>query len=139
MDGQNDAFVSESDVGSSEIDKKYSICKKSIVASIDIGTAYSGYAYSSRNDWTKVYTHAWHGGEYMTQKAPTTLLLEPNGEFAEFGFKAEKKYAELAEDEKHKDHYFFRRFKLILKPKLTEVRHMHLEEYQENEFLTYEL
>nr|XP_034302220.1 heat shock 70 kDa protein 12A-like [Crassostrea gigas] len=123
MDGRNDAFVSESDVDSSKIDKKYSVCKKQIVASIDIGTAYSGYAYSFRNDWTKVITRLWHGGEYMTHKAPTTLLLEPNGEFAEFGFKAERKYAELAEDEKHQDHYFFRRFKLILKPKLTERVH----------------
>lgn len=103
-----------------EVDKKTSVCKKQIVASIDFGTAYSGYAYSFSNDWTKVITHSWHGGEYMTHKAPTTLLLEPNGEFAEFGFKAEKKYAELAEDEKHKGHYFFRRFKLILKPQLTE-------------------
>lgn len=64
----------------------------------------------------------------MTYKAPTTLLLKPNGEFAEFGFKAERVYAELAEEERHKDYYFFRRFKLILKQKLTEVRHMHLEE-----------
>lgn len=103
-----------------EVDKKKSVCKKQIVASIDFGTAYSGYAYSFNNDWTKVITHSWHGGEYMTHKAPTTLLLKPDGTFAEFGFKAEKIYAELAENEKHQDHYFFRRFKLILKPKLTE-------------------
>lgn len=104
-----------------EVDKKTSVSKSLIVASIDFGTAYSGYAYSNKSDWTKVITHAWHGGEYMTHKAPTTLLLKPNGEFAEFGFKAEKVYAELAEEEKHKDYYFFRRFKLILKPELTKV------------------
>lgn len=120
IDDDIDWSSSDSDDYEEEVDKKTSVCKRPIVASIDFGTTYSGYAYSFRNDWTKVITHSWHGGEYMTHKAPTTLLLKPNGDFFEFGFKAEKQYAELAEKEEHEDYYFFRRFKLILKPKLTE-------------------
>ncbi|XP_062602142.1 heat shock 70 kDa protein 12A-like [Saccostrea cucullata] len=103
-----------------EVDKKTSVCKRQIVAAIDFGTAYSGYAYSFKHDWTKIITQHWHGGEYLTHKAPTSLLLKPDGSFFKFGFEAENEYARLSEDDNHKDHYFFRRFKLILKSKLTE-------------------
>ena len=104
------------------VDKKTSRSKRQIVAGIDFGTTYSGSAFSFKHDWTKIIVTQFHGGEYLTQKAPTTLLLNPDKSFCKFGFDAEKEYAALAEDNNHRDYFFFRRFKLILKPELTNVR-----------------
>lgn len=42
------------------------------------------------------------------------MLLKPDYSFHSFGYEAEQKYAELAEDKKHKDWHFFRRFKMKL-------------------------
>ena len=103
------------------VDKKTSRSKRQIVAGIDFGTTYSGFAYSFIHDWTKIIVNQYHGGEYLTYKAPTTLLLNPDQSFCKFGFEAEKEYAALAEEDRHHNHYFFRRFKLILKPELTKV------------------
>lgn len=108
------------------ITKKISVCNRQLVAAIDFGTAYSGYAYSFKHEWTKIITQHWHGGDYLTHKATTSLLLKPDGSFFKFGFEAENEYASLSEDDNHKDYFFFRRFKLILKPKLTEVRGLDL-------------
>lgn len=43
-----------------------------LVASIDFGTTYSGWAYSSRTEYdgepTKVYARQWQGGSLMSTK-----------------------------------------------------------------------
>ncbi|WAQ99136.1 HS12A-like protein [Mya arenaria] len=51
-------------------------------------------------------------------KTPTTVLLEPDKSFHSFGYEAEEKYIELAEDEKHQDWFYFQRFKMLLHDKL---------------------
>ncbi|XP_062614718.1 heat shock 70 kDa protein 12A-like [Saccostrea cucullata] len=125
---QGDQFnLSDSDSDAEEViefDNKTSVCERQIVAAIDFGTIYSSYAYSFKFDWTTIITQSWHDNEYlMDYKTPTSLLLKPDGSFFKFGFEAENEYARLSEDDNHKDHYFFRRFMLILKSKLTERVH----------------
>lgn len=89
-------------------------CKKLFVAAIDFGTTYSGYAFSSTSDWSKVLTSNWTGGKVVTLKTPTALLLDANKEIKAFGYEAEDQYIELAREEEHEDYYFFHRFKMIL-------------------------
>jgi hypothetical protein len=89
-------------------------CKKLIVAAIDFGTTFSGYAFSFRDNWGKVLTNNWQGGSLISHKAPTVLLLNEDAEFVAFGYEAEDEYAKLTEDGDHEDHYLFQRFKMIL-------------------------
>lgn len=99
--------------------KRKSTSSRLIVAAIDIGTTYSGYAYSLKSDWTKVIMNKWEGGQLVTHKAPTALLLNPDKSFNSFGYEAEKAYGYIAangEDEgrSYKGYYFFHRFKMTL-------------------------
>ncbi|XP_052819947.1 heat shock 70 kDa protein 12B-like [Mya arenaria] len=50
----------------------------------------------------------------VSLKTPTSVLLNPEGEFDKFGFEAEDKYATLAEDDEHHGWRLFRRFKMVL-------------------------
>nr|XP_034300205.1 heat shock 70 kDa protein 12A isoform X2 [Crassostrea gigas]XP_034300206.1 heat shock 70 kDa protein 12A isoform X2 [Crassostrea gigas] len=94
--------------------EKDSKCSRLVVAAIDFGTTFSGYAFSSKNEWGRVFTNLWSGGSLISPKAPTCLLLKKNFSESFIGYEAEDKYAELISDERHKDYYFFQRFKMIL-------------------------
>ncbi|XP_053408416.1 heat shock 70 kDa protein 12B-like isoform X2 [Mercenaria mercenaria] len=92
-----------------------------IVAAIDFGTTYSGWAFSFGTDYEKDPTKAdvkhWHSGtgNLVTVKTPTCLLVNPDGKtFQAFGYDAENQYLELAEKNEHKNYYYFRRFKVLL-------------------------
>ncbi|XP_052778695.1 heat shock 70 kDa protein 12B-like [Mya arenaria] len=90
-----------------------------LVAAIDFGTTYSGWSYSFKHhfhlDPTKVVTKRWHGDQLMSMKAPTCVLIEPDGNtFSAFGYDAENKYTSLVEAEEHDKWYFFKRFKMKL-------------------------
>lgn len=96
-----------------------------IVAAIDFGTTFSGYAYSSRHafqiDPLKVTMKSWvdPSSSMIYKKTSTCILFTKEKEFSEFGFDAEAKYLDLLldddnTDEKAKDWYFFRRFKMAL-------------------------
>ena len=97
-----------------------SCCDKLVVAAIDFGTTYSGYAFSFKHDYekepTKVSSNNWTAGSraLVSLKTPTTLLLKPDKTFAAFGYEAEDRYADLALDEEHGKWYYFRRFKMML-------------------------
>ncbi|XP_053408431.1 heat shock 70 kDa protein 12B-like [Mercenaria mercenaria] len=89
-----------------------------IVAAIDFGTTYSGWAFSFRSDYEKDPTKAdvkhWHSG-LGTVKTPTCLLVKPDGVTLQaFGYDAENQYMELADKDEHKNYYYFRRFKMLL-------------------------
>eukprot|EP00105_Crassostrea_gigas_P014861 XP_011431681.1 PREDICTED: heat shock 70 kDa protein 12A isoform X2 [Crassostrea gigas] len=94
--------------------------EKLFVCAIDFGTTYSGYAYSTRQNPIKIYCPHWHSGSttLISYKTPTTVLLDEQMNFLAFGYEAEKKYLELAEDDASDDFYYFRRFKMILYDKL---------------------
>ncbi|XP_052781208.1 heat shock 70 kDa protein 12B-like isoform X1 [Mya arenaria] len=88
-----------------------------LVAAFEFGTTYSGYAFSFRNDPLKVQTNQnWYGGagKLISLKTPTSVLLNPKGEFDSFGFEAEDRYAYKAEDDEHKGWRLFRRFMMVL-------------------------
>lgn len=88
-----------------------------LVAAIDFGTAYSGYAYSSRVDFKvdplRIMAHKW-SQSLISRKTPTCALFNKNKELVAFGYEAEKQFTELAEENKHQDYYYFQRFKMNL-------------------------
>ncbi|KAH3704788.1 heat shock 70 kDa protein 12A-like [Dreissena polymorpha] len=90
-----------------------------VVASIDFGTTFSGWAYSftheNEMDPTDVKAKNWNADQFISAKAPTCVLIESGGRKVEaFGYEAENRYAELASDDEHKDWYFFKKFKMTL-------------------------
>ena len=91
-----------------------------IIAAIDFGTTYSGYAFSTldqlQKEPTKIFTVAWNPGlgKNVSTKTPTCVLFKPDKTFHSCGFKAEEKYTDLAFDGDHKEWFYFRRFKMIL-------------------------
>ena len=99
---------------------------KLVIAAIDFGTTYSGYAYTlkhglenpiSAKEMCQVLTRHWQSGSstgLISNKTPTSLLLKKTGTFHSFGYEAERKYFELAERNEHKDWKFFRKFKMML-------------------------
>ncbi|XP_061192455.1 heat shock 70 kDa protein 12B-like isoform X2 [Saccostrea echinata] len=94
--------------------------EKLLVAAIDFGSTYSGYAFSFKNDFQtnplKIYTNNWSSEQSggISYKAPTTVLLNPDQTFHSFGYEAEDKYAELTEAEEHEGWHYFSRFKMKL-------------------------
>ncbi len=90
--------------------------KHFVVAAIDFGTTYSGYAFSFTRDQDSIHMmRKWEGGDpgVSNQKTPTTLLLKPNGEFHSFGFGARDYYHDLEEIEARR-WYYFEKFKMSL-------------------------
>ncbi|XP_052225627.1 heat shock 70 kDa protein 12B-like isoform X2 [Dreissena polymorpha] len=90
-----------------------------VVAAFDLGTTYSGYAYSYKYDPTKIITNRnWYPGDaaskLLTLKTPTSVLLDTNGQFHSFGFEAEDHFAILAEQNENDGWRLFRRFKMTL-------------------------
>ncbi|XP_060559752.1 heat shock 70 kDa protein 12A-like [Ruditapes philippinarum] len=95
-----------------------------VVAAIDFGTTFSSWGFSFKHEFdldpTKVTAKQWSGLEStISLKGPTTILIHPDGKTIDsFGFDAETKYAELAEENQHKEWYFFKRFKMLLFDKI---------------------
>ena len=90
------------------------------MAAIDFGTTFSGRAYQFLHDYelnptTTVKAKDWNNGSNISNKTPTTVLIQPDGKTLEaFGYDAEDKFASLAENEEHESWYYFRRFKMKL-------------------------
>lgn len=109
--------------------------KKLLVAAIDFGTTYSGYAFSTREQYQKdladISTNQkWDAGSMslISMKAPTAVLFDQNRKFHSFGFEAENKYSELALDRDNKDWFFFKRFKMRLHEIKKMERHTEIED-----------
>ncbi|XP_060064403.1 heat shock 70 kDa protein 12A-like [Ylistrum balloti] len=89
-----------------------------LVAAIDFGTTYSGYAFSTIADYARdplvISTPNWtaESGGLVSTKTSTCILFKPNGNFHSFGFEAEDNYSNLALDGDEKGWYFFSRFKM---------------------------
>ncbi|KAI8761497.1 heat shock 70 kDa protein 12A-like isoform X3 [Biomphalaria glabrata] len=86
-----------------------------IVAAIDFGTTFSGYAYSFASNKQAIHVNKNWGQTqgFLLHKTPTCLLLKSDGQFEAFGFEAVSKYNELCEDEAC-SYYYFDRFKMKL-------------------------
>lgn len=90
-----------------------------IVAAIDFGTTYSGFAFSlPRSSDSEVILQKWVSKTAdelnASLKTPTSLLLDDKNDFVAFGFDAEEKYNGFVEDEKHEHFRFFKNFKMKL-------------------------
>ncbi|XP_060566321.1 heat shock 70 kDa protein 12A-like [Ruditapes philippinarum] len=105
-----------------------------LVAAIDFGTTFSSWGFSFKHEFdlepTKITAKQWTGLQSaVSLKGPTTILIKPDGETIDsFGFDAETRYAELAEDREHKDWYFFKRFKMQLFNKIGLSRNFTIED-----------
>ncbi|KAK7496389.1 hypothetical protein BaRGS_00012311 [Batillaria attramentaria] len=86
-----------------------------IVAAIDFGTTFSGYAYSFASNRDAIHVNKNWGQTqgFLLHKTPTCLLLRPDGQFEAFGFEATSRYNDLSEDEAA-EYYYFDRFKMKL-------------------------
>ena len=91
--------------------------KYDVVAAIDFGTSFSGFAFSfnHRDGSDDIYMNReWGSAQgYSTLKTPTCILLNPHKKFVKFGFEAAEKYAGL-EDASDQTFYCFDRFKMML-------------------------
>ncbi|XP_052794431.1 heat shock 70 kDa protein 12A-like [Mya arenaria] len=93
---------------------------KFVVAAIDFGTTFSGYAFAMPDEFEadppKISANTtWiAGGQLISLKMPTVLLLDPKQNFEAFGYEAENRYYELAADDEHEGYFYFRRFKMKL-------------------------
>lgn len=89
-----------------------------LVAAIDIGTTFSGYAFSFLHEYLsdpmRISTNNWPHENGMSMKAPTSILLGPDGNLKAFGYEAISKFGDLAENNQHQNHYFFDKFKMNL-------------------------
>lgn len=86
-----------------------------IVAAIDFGTTFSGYAYSFADNEEEIYINKnWDQGEgFSLYKTPTCLLLQQDGGLVSFGIEAVSMYNALSEEEAE-NYYYFDRFKMKL-------------------------
>ena len=89
-----------------------------LVAAIDFGTTFSGYAFSFKEDKNhpesiKMNKNWGANVGFQSYKTPTCVLLDSNKEFDSFGFEAQKKYADMEDEDVHK-YYFFEKFKMKL-------------------------
>ncbi|XP_063405712.1 uncharacterized protein LOC134689676 [Mytilus trossulus] len=105
------------------------------VVAIDIGTTYSGYAFSSKHKSDCIYTCEWYHKEVRSMKTPTSVLLDKDKQFVAFGHEAEDTYLWSVEaddsdsddddDDEHSDskyeYHYFDRFKMMLHPQTLNV------------------
>ncbi|KAI8510869.1 hypothetical protein Bbelb_117850 [Branchiostoma belcheri] len=89
--------------------------RRLLVAAIDFGTTFSGYAFSFTSSKDEIFMNKNWGSEsgFQLHKTETSVLLNPNREFVAFGSEASKAYTELDESDAKK-HYYFHRFKMKL-------------------------
>ncbi|XP_052819483.1 uncharacterized protein LOC128245378 isoform X3 [Mya arenaria] len=103
-----------------------------IVAAIDFGTTFSGYAYSYREEYLRdplqIYSNRWDG--QILPQAPTVLLFNSEKTESYFGFEAEEKYDGLIKRKEHKDWRYFQRFKMDLHREKKLTRKMTIKDAQ---------
>nr|XP_022295601.1 heat shock 70 kDa protein 12A-like isoform X2 [Crassostrea virginica] len=118
-------------------EKLKSKCKRLLVAAIDFGTTYSGYALSWKSEWRKVHLTNYMSDRFLSSKTPSILLLNPDKSFCAFGYWAENTFKDLIYETTHatdsdsddsdsgketqttlnknwNEYYYFHRFKMLL-------------------------
>ncbi|XP_076117506.1 heat shock 70 kDa protein 12A-like isoform X2 [Mytilus galloprovincialis] len=108
-----------------------------IVAAIDFGTTYSGFAYCKHIDYRKnpanpsIYCQQWinDGPSNIREKAPTCVLFDQDEKFHSFGFDAVNYFYENAETTDFTKWFYFEHFKMMLfKEKDQLTKNTYLEE-----------
>ncbi|XP_060588439.1 heat shock 70 kDa protein 12A-like [Ruditapes philippinarum] len=89
-----------------------------VVVAIDFGTTYSGWAFSYKTDYDRdplKITPKTTPHSTLSLKVPTCILINSDGKTPHsFGYDAEDNYAEICEQRKQHQWFFFRRFKMTL-------------------------
>ncbi|XP_048778237.1 uncharacterized protein LOC125681969 isoform X2 [Ostrea edulis] len=86
-----------------------------VVAALDFGTTYSGFAFSDKDNPLDIVAGKWNSSDLLeSPKIPTSLLLGASGELVAFGYEAEKRFRELVEEDQNQDFRFFNRLKMEL-------------------------
>jgi hypothetical protein len=92
-----------------------------IVAAIEMGNKRCGNAFSLRNEYQddplSVNVFLDLIGRPGEIKHRSVVLFDENKKFHSFGFDAEKKYAELADEHEHTTWFFFKHFMMKLSGK----------------------
>lgn len=83
-----------------------------IVVALDVGTTYSGYAYSFVSKPDNIITCSFAECP-PNKKTPSSLLLNKGGKFVAYGQEAEERFAQLC-SRGNVSHLLFRNFKMIL-------------------------
>lgn len=89
-----------------------------MVAAIDLGTAFSGYAFSMKAEFENNplqinANQAWKPGN-TSIKCPTCILFDENKNVLSFGYDAEDDYMNIVLDKTQNEYYFFKNFKMNL-------------------------
>ena len=89
-----------------------------MVVAIEFGTNTSGCAFSFKNDFEsdplEISCLIWNTAASLSFHTLTCLLLNKKKKYVAFGNDAANQYAELVENEKQNDYYFFDRFTMSL-------------------------
>ncbi|XP_053390534.1 heat shock 70 kDa protein 12A-like [Mercenaria mercenaria] len=97
-----------------------------LVAAIDFGTTFSGWAFSFKHEFmsepTKASVKQWFSGSHTTEKTPTVALIHQDGKTLKaFGYEAENEYKDLMDEGEHENYFYFQRFKMMLHTRLGET------------------
>ncbi|XP_076071251.1 heat shock 70 kDa protein 12A-like [Mytilus galloprovincialis] len=131
---RNRTYASEADHEAANIvkDIKSKNELKLLVAAIDFGTLYSGYACvtqekfeNNKGDNSKTHWPTWErdGDGGLRYKAPTSVLFRPNKTFHSFGFDAENYYYANSDTVDFKEWYFFKHFRTKLYINKDQITH----------------
>ena len=89
-----------------------------LVAAIDFGTTYSGYAYSFNGSPTKITINKTWDSSAISSKTPTVVLTNPDDSFNSFGYRAEEGYLQHEPGEGYQMYRYFKT------PLYLEVKHV---------------
>ena len=92
-----------------------------LVAAIDFGTTFSGYAFSFKCSKNDIKMNKNWGAELGcdSYKAPTCVMTNPGGSFHSFGYTAENEYSQLSSPKGGDSGYnLYRHFKMVLHEKV---------------------
>lgn len=89
-----------------------------MVAAIDLGTSFSGYAFSTTADFRvnplDVFTSQDWSNEVVSIKCPTCTLFDEYKKLKSFGYDAEDDYIDIVMEKRQNEYYFFKNFKMTL-------------------------
>lgn len=123
----------ELDLGHGRVEEHAPI-EVTVVAAIDIGTSYSGYAYSTVKAYQADHlditcNQSWSSGgkQLISSKTPSCILMTKGKELVSFGYDAEKEYEHIIAEGNEESYYFFDKFKMALhktklEPEQIEIR-----------------
>jgi hypothetical protein len=85
-----------------------------LVAAIDFGTTYSGYAFSWKTKQQSFFTSTYKSPEKLSEKEPTVLLMNKSEQMIAFGQDAVQTYRGICEEGMQNDYFYFSHFKMAL-------------------------